>query len=170
MNRERRRSRQIDRKRELVYYRNFGPHQDSDVCSMYMCGMIQCQKESIMLQRIKSSKPKTQQAPCTSTIPSTPIVLQNLCQEHATRILNVLLDLHQESGRFPSIYESVVVSQGQVHHLEFVSHNSAIPHIGIWCTHRSNFDFAVNWNSTIENSMQTQHCGLWWIDDWGGHE
>ena len=52
------------------------------------------------------------------------ICSSNLSKKHTTRILNVLLDLDQESSSLSSINETVVIGKSDVHHLVHVSKRS----------------------------------------------
>lgn len=72
-------------------------------------------------------------------------------KKHTCRILNVLLDLHQESRCLPSIDETMVICERQVHH-------------------RADLDFAVDWDCSVEDGVETDDGGLRWVDDWGRHE
>lgn len=44
----------------------------------------------------------------------------NLTKQHLPWVLNVLLDLYQESYSFLTIQKSVVVGKGEVHHLHML--------------------------------------------------
>lgn len=72
-------------------------------------------------------------------------------QQHAARILNVLLDLYKELHSLPAIQQAMVIGQSQVHH---------------W----PDLNLSVDGNRRILDGMQTQHGSLRQIDDRGTHQ
>lgn len=40
-----------------------------------------------------------------------------LAEEHAAGVLDVLLDLDEEGDCFPAVEQSVVIGEGEIHHL-----------------------------------------------------
>jgi hypothetical protein len=59
-------------------------------------------------------------------------------QQHLARILDVFLDLHQESGSLSAVNETMIVGKSDYHD-------------------GPGLNLAVDWNGAIENGMQTEH-------------
>merc|ERR1712063_246664 len=72
-------------------------------------------------------------------------------QEHLPGVLNVLLDLDQESDSFPSVKQSVVVCERKVHH-------------------RPNLDLSVDSDRLLLDGVQTKHSGLGKVDNGSAHQ
>lgn len=74
-----------------------------------------------------------------------------LKKQHLPRVLDKLLDLDEESDGLPTIKQTVVVSQGEVHH-------------------RSDFNLAVDGDGLVLDGVETEDGGLGKVDDGGAHE
>jgi hypothetical protein len=72
-------------------------------------------------------------------------------QEHLPGVLNVLLDLDQERDSFPAVEQSMIVCERKVHH-------------------RPDFDFSVNSNGLVFDSVQTKNSGLREVNDRSTHQ
>ena len=72
-------------------------------------------------------------------------------QQHPSRIFNVVLDLYQELHSFPAIQETVVISQGEVHH-------------------GPNHNLTIDNNRFILDGMQPENSSLGEVDDWCAHQ
>ena len=72
-------------------------------------------------------------------------------QQHATRILDVLLDLHEELHGLPAVKQTVVVGQRQVHH-------------------RSDLNLSVDSNWLLLDGVKPQHSSLGKVDNGGTHQ
>lgn len=72
-------------------------------------------------------------------------------QKHLPWILNILLDLDEESDCFPAIKETVIIRKGEVHH-------------------RSDLNLAVDGDRLVLDGVKTQYGGLWQIDNGSTHE
>ena len=82
--------------------------------------------------------------------PNPRVIIYSL-QEHASRILDILLNLHQKLNGFSAIQETVVVCQGQVHH-------------------RADNNLAVHNDWLILDSMEPKNSCLRKVDDWSTHQ
>lgn len=72
-------------------------------------------------------------------------------QQHPTWVLDIFLHLHQELHGFPSIQQTVIISQSKVHH-------------------RSDHNLTVYDDWLILDGVESEDCCLWEVDDWGSHQ
>lgn len=72
-------------------------------------------------------------------------------KKHSLGVFNTVLDLLKEQYSILPIEESMVVSQGQVHH---------------W----SGNDLVTSDNRSIVDGMHAEDGRLGWVDDWGSHQ
>jgi hypothetical protein len=92
---------------------------------------------------------------------------RHLTEEHLARVLDKLLNLNEEGNSLPSVEQSVVICQGEVHHLESIS--TAM--IQDWVeTHRSDLDLSIYDDGLVLDGMQTEHGCLGQVDDRCTHE
>lgn len=82
---------------------------------------------------------------------SSPLQPISYLQQHASRVLNVLLDLHQELDSLLAVKQTVIVSQSQVHH-------------------GPGLDLAVHNDSALLDRVKSEDRGLGEVDDGCAHE
>ena len=77
--------------------------------------------------------------------------LCSILQKHPARILDVLLDFHQELHSLSAVEQTMVIGESQVHH-------------------GSDDDLAIDNNWFIVDCMQPENSSLGKVDDWGSHQ
>ena len=80
-----------------------------------------------------------------------PCDANGLTEEHLPGVLNVLLDLDEESDGFPAIKETVIVGESEEHH-------------------GADLDLAVDSDGLVLDGVKTEDGGLGCVDDGGAHE
>lgn len=94
--------------------------------------------------------------------------IMQLGQQHAPRVLNVLLHLDQERDPLAAVEETVVVGKRKIHHL-----GRRQNHDHLWSenkTHRSDLDLAIDSDRPLLDSVQAQHRRLGQVNDRGTHQ
>lgn len=90
-----------------------------------------------------------------------------LAEQHLARVFNKLLDLHEEGDSFPAVEETVVIGEGEVHHLDSIS-KCHTAH-SYRATHRSDNNLPVDNNRLVLDRMETKNSSLRQVDDRGSH-
>ena len=75
----------------------------------------------------------------------------SLCEQHLPGVLNKFLDPDEEGDGFPSVEDTVIVGQGEVHH-------------------GTDLDLAVDGDWLVLDGVETEDGGLGEVDDGSAHE
>lgn len=78
------------------------------------------------------------------------------------------LDLHQESHRFSSVEQAVIVGECEIHHLELGQFHFDVERM-VRRVYRSDFDLAIDDHRPVLDGVQAKHSSLRQVDDRGAH-
>lgn len=93
----------------------------------------------------------------------------SLTEQHLPGVLDELLDLHQESDGLPSVEETVIIGQSEVHHLDCsleIFESCEVIERAYW----SDLDLAVHNDGLVLDGVETEDSSLGQVDDRGSHQ